>query len=269
MRATVGREGAFALKVFPPHRSGSIASVVALTRELRFIGIPTPETSADFHAHGIRFPWIDGPTMKQRLEQAEPGRSLQDLPSMAGHLGAAMKILRELHGADISRHDLTNFKPFRHIDWRLGHSNLINQPPLFQSNAMELRAILKARMPELTGRSVIHGDFHVGQLIQDRTSKKWWLIDLDDVARGCPEADVANFCVHLATSRTIVSEGVRTAYPAIMAIAVDAYGKSLDSDLLKIFAALTFLRRALKKAEHGDASAWTTTLLAAGCDLVS
>lgn len=269
MTATIGRDGAFALKVFPRHRSDAIESVVALTHKLRFLGVPIPETSSDFHAHGIRLPWIDGPTMKQCIELRGPCRTLHDLSSNASDLVTAMKILCGLHSAGIPQRDLTNFDPFRHIDQRLGRSTPPDQSPVFYVQAMELRAILKTELPEPAGKCIIHGDFHVGQLIQDGASGKWWLIDLDDVARGYPEADVANFCVHLATSKTIFEGDILAAYRAILAIAVKAYGRPLENHLLAAFAATTFLRRALKKAERGEANMWTAMLIATGRKLVS
>jgi len=48
------------------------------------------------------------------------------------------------------------------------------------------------------GSSTLHGDFHVGQIIRDRAGSIW-VVDLDDMAMGPPEADLGNFTAHLAT----------------------------------------------------------------------
>lgn len=60
-------------------------------------------------------------------------------------------------------------------------------------------ALSQHGMDELGGTALLHGDFHVGQLIGDDAGVVW-LIDLDDLACGPLEADLGNFIAHLATS---------------------------------------------------------------------
>jgi len=65
------------------------------------------------------------------------------------------------------------------------------------TSSSEIGAVLEESVP--TGTATLHGDLHVGQFVQDRMEKVW-VVDLDDLALGPPEADLANFTAHLATS---------------------------------------------------------------------
>ncbi len=53
--------------------------------------------------------------------------------------------------------------------------------------------------PVPTGAATLHGDFHLGQLVASPGGEVW-IVDLDDMALGPAEADLANFVAHLATS---------------------------------------------------------------------
>lgn len=166
-------------------------------------------------------------------------------------MGAAMSMLSNLHAAGAPQMNLPKFDPFRHIDKRLaGHDSLIIAPGL-RGIASALRRELDSGQPPSTGPCVTHGDFHCGQMIMDSVSGDWWLIDLDDMALGYPESDIANFCAHLATSRSISALGALDFYNAAVEAALGSYSRPVNRGRLNFFAAAAFLRRALKLAQRG------------------
>ena len=97
--------------------------------------------------------------------------------------------------------------------------------------------------PALT---VIHGDFHPGQCLQDRRGKVW-LVDLDDLALGPPEADLGNLTAWIATS----VEGHLEDQTRVAMAKVQALSPQADPALIGHFCRIATLRRALKLAEKG------------------
>ena len=97
--------------------------------------------------------------------------------------------------------------------------------------------------PALT---VIHGDLHPGQCLQDGTGKVW-LVDLDDLALGPPEADVGNLAAWIATS----VEGHLEAQTRVAMVKLQALSPQADPALIQHFCQIATLRRALKLAEKG------------------
>ena len=260
MTATIDRDGAFALKTSHSYNYSVIASLVKLTGKLRLAGIPVLETLHDQKSKGIRLPWIAGPTMREQFEAGGPASRTSDLFSISREIDIAMNILGKLHASRV-RHDMQVFDPFRTIDRRLGEIDC--------EEAVKLREQLSLKLPRVPGGSIVHGDFHAGQLIYDARVKNWWLLDLDDVSYGYPESDVANFCVHLVTSPKIVDFDLLAAYRGLLALARRSYGHALAPDLLNHFAAAAFLRRALKSAEKNQAQDWVAEQLATGAALAS
>lgn len=95
--------------------------------------------------------------------------------------------------------------------------------------------------------AAIHGDFHPGQVIRD-TADKVWLIDLDDMATGPPEADLGNVAAWLATQKAGQLSGL--AEGALAEVLVLSPGS--DPALVAHFCAVALIRRALKLAERGE-----------------
>jgi hypothetical protein len=103
------------------------------------------------------------------------------------------------------------------------------------------------------GTVLLHGDFHVGQLIRDGKGDIW-LIDLDDLATGPQEADLGNFIAHLSTSaeaaRGSFDEGLAFWRHAVLS-AWRRLGRGCDPVRLDRFLRLALIRRHLKLRAAG------------------
>ncbi|MEZ5912486.1 MAG: phosphotransferase [Paracoccaceae bacterium] len=115
------------------------------------------------------------------------------------------------------------------------------------------RALGRLRPATTGGTVLLHGDFHLGQLIRDRTGEVW-LIDLDDLAAGPQEADLGNVIAHLATSGPAARGGFDRSLAfwrdAVLA-AWFALGRGCDPALVDRFLRLALIRRHLKLREAG------------------
>lgn len=145
------------------------------TRALRRCAVLTPAAEPGPAADTLVFDRVEGST----------GRDL-----IGADIVPLLRSLAGLHAAAVP--GLPRFDPLLRIRPRL---SLTNEPVL--------RNLVDGPVP--TGRVVLHGDLHVGQFIR-APSGAVWLVDLDDLALGPPEADLANFAAHLAT--TIPGAGI-------------------------------------------------------------
>jgi Phosphotransferase enzyme family len=134
---------------------------------------------------------------------------------------------------------LSRFDPFLRIRPRLGAA-----PSHIRALVMELEARDAAlRWPATT---VIHGDFHPGQVMRDRSGMVW-LLDLDDLALAPPEADLGNLAAWIATrAEGNLDTQARSAATMVLALAPHA-----APDLTGHFLQIALVRRALKLAEKG------------------
>ena len=202
-------------------------TLVSRTKAARNAGVPTPPARLERDQRAISFPKLDG----------ESGVGLVTKRPMSNLLAPLLALNRA------SVESLSPFDPFAKILPRLEASD-----PSWLHQAIE-----RLRPFPNTGSSVIHGDFHAGQLIHE-ASGSVSIIDLEDLALGSPEADLANFAAHLATrpetSSTSLADGL-----AGWLIAVHTgwsrLGQSANPDLLISHAGAALIRRALKLRERG------------------
>lgn len=246
MPSVVTRDGNDALKVFAHGSFANIALLVQLADCLHTAGVPVPKTRRDESSTGIRLPWIEGQTMSERI------KCVGNLLLARDDIGCAMGVLRQLHESSAPNLNLTEFNPFRVTDRRMSEPVFQTLPISICNQARLLRAKLENNPPRHKGENIIHGDFHAGQLILEAAVGKWWVIDLDDVSHGHGEADIANFCVNLATSKNQTSAGIIQDFEAIATQCRHAYAKVMRRELLDHYAACALLRRAVKFAARGD-----------------
>ncbi|WP_300585136.1 phosphotransferase [Marivita sp.] len=170
-----------------------------------------------------------------------PTRSALDFDRVEGQSGRDLigrdsaPLLRSvvtLHRAVVT--DLPPYDPLLRI-----------RPRLALSDTPLMREIANGQVPQ--GRAVLHGDLHVGQFIVTSTGTVW-LVDLDDLALGPPEADLANFAAHLATTESTLSiaEWARRACDDW-----DRLGQRADRRVFTHYLHLALLRRHLKLREAG------------------
>ncbi len=134
---------------------------------------------------------------------------------------------------------LTRYDPFLRIHPRLGGA-----PPRIQALVTALEALDAALSWPAT--TVIHGDFHPGQVIRDRSGKVW-LLDLDDLALAPPEADLGNLAAWIATR----AEGNLDTQASAAMTGVLAVAPHADASLAEHFLQIALVRRALKLAGKG------------------
>lgn len=215
---SVSMEDTRVVKVYPATALADAALHRAET--LRATGIATPAATR-IAPDALAFPRLDG----------RSGTALAtDLTTLLAPLAA----LHRVAVPGLAPHD-----PFHRIRPRLA-----NAP-----------AALLARIEALetegnpTPSVTIHGDFHPGQVIvaPDGTG---WLIDLDDLARGTPEADLGNLLAYLLTAPATRDTAPRGGWRDALLAAWG--GDELHPANLSRQTEIALIRRALKGAERGN-----------------
>lgn len=151
-------------------------------------------------------------------------------------LPALLTPLQSLRHAKIP--ELPTFDPFAKITARLD----AHTPPWLTARIETLRDI-----PVGSG-GVVHGDFHCGQMVRDK-SGCLWLIDLDDMAQGAIEADLGNFAAHLATRPETGKRRLSEDLPFWAEQVQGAWlrlGETCDTALFRRHTDIAVTRRALK-----------------------
>lgn len=197
--------------------AGRAQEALRRTLALRQQGLPTPMAGQGPSPETLRF---------QRIE----GQTARDLIGVA--LTPLLHAIRRLHAAQMN--GLPAYDPLLRI-----------RPRLALTDNPHLKRLAEGPVP--TGRALLHGDLHVGQFIRE-PSGKIWLIDLDDLAIGPPEADIANFAAHLATTdpRVGIAEWATHVCGAWVSV-----GGSVAPSVFTRFLHLALLRRHLKLRAAG------------------
>lgn len=193
------------------------AEALRRTRVLRAQSVHTPAATC-------------GPTPSELDFETIEGRTGHNL---IGHdLRPLLQSVARLHGAIVP--NLAPYDPLLRIRPRMA---LTDVPLLHQI----------ANGPAPQGRAVLHGDLHVGQFIVSSEGAVW-LVDLDDLAMGPPEADLANFAAHLATTEPGlgIAEWSRQVCDAWASL-----GHTSDNHAFTRYLHLALLRRHLKLREAG------------------
>lgn len=201
------------------HYSDTAAAEEARRRSIALAagGVPTPAVLGKSGEEGLRFERIEGKT----------GRLLAK-----DDLAPLLSAVARMHRAAVPH--LPAFDPFLRV-----------RPRLALSTKLPVGDILAEPVPD--GRATLHGDLHVGQFIRDDNDKVW-IVDLDDMALGPAEADLANFAAHLATS---VPERRMADWAKQVCKAWTDIGEYLDRDVFARFLRFALLRRHLKLRQAG------------------
>jgi hypothetical protein len=199
------------------HADAATASeAIRRVAALRLGGIPTPAARQSAEVRDVVFDQLDGET---------------GLALAKRDLGTFFEPLVQLHACPVP--GLRPYDPFLRI-----------RPRLSPATAEPLRGVLEEPVPQ--GSATLHGDLHLGQFIQ-APSGKIWIVDLDDLAVGAQEADLANFAAHLATSLPggigLWADRVRSAWLALQ--------QTVREDHFQRFLRFSLVRRHLKLREAG------------------
>jgi aminoglycoside phosphotransferase (APT) family kinase protein len=239
------------------------------SRVLFVRGVPTPPGKAGASRDSVVFARLEGPTATQEwaaLGTLEHGADARR--RMAGPIAAA---LLRLHRAGRAGLDLPWLDAWRRVRPRLAPdaaaARVLGSGRL-QSIGTTMARLSATELPASQSYGLVHGDFHLGQLIRLRGGNGFVIVDLDDLALGPPEADIANCAAHIATSphlhRGPVELGARDLLDLLGAAYETAAGTRLDQRRLFWHAATNLLRRVLKRAERtGDTLAADETIAAA------
>lgn len=187
------------------------------TRALRRQSVPTPAAEQGAKADVLVFERVEGQT----------GRAL-----IGADMKPLLRVVRRLHAATVS--GLPVFDPLLRI-----------RPRLELTERAALRGLLDGPVP--SGMSVLHGDLHVGQFIA-KPSRDVWIVDLDDLALGPPEADLANFAAHLATTEP--GPGI-AGWATRVCGEWAALGGAVEESVFAWYLQLALLRRHLKLRAAG------------------
>lgn len=208
--------------------------LVARTEALIAAGVPTPTVAVDDAEATVTMARIEG-------EGGLTAIAREGAPA----LRRVLQPLTTLHPVQLP--DLPIFDPVVKIAGRLARS-----PNAAISAIMEdaLRHVGKGGKA-----STIHGDFHARQVILDGKGRGW-VLDLDDLAAGPPEADLGNFAAHLATRSETALEFPGASFAYWLEVTLNTFEEwgPIDHALAEAHGRLALVRRALKLAEAGDHS---------------
>jgi len=221
-----------------PHPSPGTATTHATrltrTEEIRSRGVPVPFLERE--GDGLLTGWLSGLPVRTRIAAGAP------LTEAA--LRHWLEPVSRLHGSEPPS-DLAPHDPFRRIRPRLDRADA-------PSAARELSRRLECHPARPRGDVFLHGDLHVGQLIDD--GNRTWLLDVDDVGRGPAAHDLGNLVAHLVTAGL---PGLSPDHaPPLIAEVASAYAATgcaprPDSAGLRWSVAVGLLRRGLKLDEAG------------------
>jgi thiamine kinase-like enzyme len=187
------------------------------TVEARRVGVCTPAARSGVPSNVIIF---------QRIEAFRTA----DLAEMLG-------LLKDL--ARMPTDIFERFDPFARIVPRL--------PPAPSETGLLVKQLQAADAAlQWPANSVVHGDFHPGQVIKDGGGKVW-LLDLDDMALGPAEVDLGNLAAWMATQElgNLKDQIAQATATVLMASSRE------DAALARHFCTIAVVRRALKLREKG------------------
>ncbi|MCP5178356.1 MAG: phosphotransferase [Pseudomonadales bacterium] len=229
-------------------------------------GLRTPPIAVNGDGATLVMPLIPGITGLKHfaaLIQATAGwNQLAD-----AQLDLLMKPMVALHRLPAHNLQLDEHQPFARIDARL-HARRV-RPELLPDlrEARELLGRLTAATAQRQHRhaTLIHGDYHPSQLILTLPNECPWLLDLEDLARGAPEVDLANLCAYVATNPSLAAGNPAQTLRHLLrrcAARYTALGGTIPrAELLHLHAAVTLLRRALKLEAAGADTASVNGIL--------
>ena len=249
MTGRVRRDGATARKNFLGKGARSGSETARRSVVLAAAGIATPIGRFDATDGNIVFPWLDGISGRRHLaSETAAGR---------GHpvLVAAITVLARLHRADAPALRLPPFDPWKRISPRLAALPRDVEATDFHAARAAVGAALDAAAGhDEPGLGLIHGDFHIGQLIFPTAGSAPWLLDLEDLAVGPAEADLGNFIAHIVTSEDLYDgalvDGFRRFADSLRAAYEAETGITLAANRIDAYGAAALLRRGLKLREH-------------------
>lgn len=260
--------------------------VAALSRALAGSRVPTPIGHYDSDNHVLVFPLLDGQDAGKLIHAA-----LAEASCMDWIWSLVLTPLVKLHKTTLERAyianpnivapSLTVIDPLKHVSRRL---NILSGHAL-GSAVLDLHRHLNAAIDEDIRRAaltVIHGDFHVGQVVVNRDQTESAIVDLDDVGLGVAEMDIANCVAHITTSpickirsdsRLTKDVGIEQKFDDWADLLCGEYEQiaeiKLSPERVCLYGASALLRRALKLMETANHDISTQSIVQAAQALYS
>lgn len=229
--------------------------------QLMRAGCPTPPLAEARGGQSMQGAHISGATARALLAEARPDTRSESFAGIEGLLAHAMQALAALHDAPLPRFDVGRADPWRRIDPRLTLlASQVREGSAAWADAVKLLVRRQKQLhagPVLKGSQVrlLHNDFHCGQLICPEGCDRFVIVDLDDLASGPVESDIANFAAHFVTSHDLFRGNPDTGFENFARLCADAYrsasGREPCAARLAYFGSISLVRRSLKLLEHG------------------
>lgn len=215
--------------------------------------VPTCPGVATLGLDAVAFAKLKGPTAFEVWNAMRRDGVDVDSRASAVFFASIAHPLAKLHNANAADLLVPRLDAQRRITPRLSKAGSAAPPgapalagvlsDLVSTSARHLRSVL------------VHGDFHLRQLIRPTDRNDYVLVDLDDLAIGPAESDLGNCIAHLTTSEDADSTGIEVTIRGLIPRFVSGYRETspvhLDYNAIRLFAALALVRRALKFTERG------------------
>jgi hypothetical protein len=266
MTPRVRRDGAWVRKALPDAASGP--RLASRSQLLSARGVRTPQARYDASAQELVYPRIRGIPGREILRRAGGQAS-------ASHLAACLLPLVRLHGVGPAGLDLQPLDPWRRIDPRLlelqaaegsDEARALCRAALRARRSIERHLVAIGAQRDGAGQVLVHGDYHIGQLVFAGLEGEPWLLDLDDLALAARESDLGNFAAHLATVEDCAGDTLDT-FRGLTSLLCSLYERlarhRVSPDTVEAYGAIALLRRALKRRERGARTAVVLDLLSA------
>ena len=226
-------------------------SIVEAARFLKAQDAPVLDLALDDARELLLMTRIEGEDLRKIAAVRQRCSGHQSLGAIADLMTLAMSELAAFHraGQAFPAGELPAFDPFAKVRPRLQFVYNDDQ----RLRIGRLAHVLEARLARMGAQpsTIVHGDFHVGQVLVDGTTAATYVVDLDDVAIGNPASDVGNFAAHVVTASSLYTGPVRDGIEALIEELSAAYRARngallLDPIAVSLYASAALLRRLLK-----------------------
>lgn len=273
MTRQLRRDGASARKFLGSRPSTLGRRLARRSKLLAAAGVHTPIGVYDEQSNELVFPWIKGRSGRELLRHERTGATDTGWDAVSDQLFAAfLKPLSKLHSTDPNGIGLASLDPWRKVYPRLrdrinGRPNIELILDIAWSTYLYLKDFLEDvhSTDALSAQPLIHGDFHVGQILFEPHADSAWLLDTDDAALGPAEYDLGNFIAHIVTSEDLyvgdIAVGFAQLQRRVCALYAELSGHSSDRTLVTLYGTSALLRRALKLLERGACPTFSETIV--------
>ena len=234
-------------------------------------GVPTLPGTLDGGGRHVSFARLEGRTARAIWSER---RTIDPVETLTRPVICA---LAALSSADATGLGLQPLDPLRRIRPRLRRGG---KPAiaLGRRRSDEIAAFVAPLAAACAGHTggrdarVVHGDFHLGQLIWPVGRDGYVIVDHDDLALGQPESDIGNLIAHIVTSPDLHDGPIAVGFYRLLQVIAGTYAEFFGTtpELAAVcqHGAIALVRRALKWLDNGGPTDVAEVMLAAATDVV-